>query len=89
MTNYNQVIGPTVFHFFFPLPKWCVKEDFVEKTALLQKTKQYHGFSIHNYLKSIDSPGLKENWEEQLKSMDPNYFLELSYKNYADKKIVG
>jgi hypothetical protein len=80
-------MGPTIFHLIFPLPKWSIQEPFDEKKALFSKTKQYHAFQIHNFLRGINYPGVKENWEEQMRAMDSKNFLELSYKNYGNIKI--
>lgn len=47
-----------------------------------------HPFQIHNYLKDINYPDFEENWNEQVKSMDPDKFIELAEENYKGKIII-
>lgn len=60
----------------------------VENKPLFQKVKQPHPFTVHNYMKAINVPGGKELWDEQVKAMDPDNFIQLSYVNYGDKTIL-
>lgn len=47
-----------------------------------------HLFETHNYLKDIGYPDFEENWNEQLKSMEPDLFMKMAHENYEGKHIV-
>jgi hypothetical protein len=85
--NYFYVIGPTLFHLLFPLPKFLNKHPIPENSPLFAKVKQTHPFCVHNYLKHNNFPGIIEAWEAQLNAMDPNNFMNLAKQNYLDKFI--
>jgi hypothetical protein len=85
--HFLYVIGPTLFHLLFPLPKFLNKYPNPENSLLFAKVKQPHPFNVHNYLKHNNFPGIKEAWESQLNAMDPNNFMNLAKNNYSDKII--
>jgi hypothetical protein len=87
MTTFYYVVGPTLFHLFFPIPK-CNKEIIIENTPLFKRVKNPHTFTVHAHLRGINFPGIKETWDQQVKLMDPRNFIEVSYKNYSDKIII-
>lgn len=79
-------MGPTLFHLFFPITKFS-KYSIPENSPLFKPVKQPTAFNVHRYLNEINYPGIKESLKDQMKSMDPNNFMQLAYKNYSDKII--
>lgn len=88
LANFSYIIGPSIFHFFFPLPKYNQTYDIIENNEVFNKIYPAHPFQLHNYLESIDYPDFQETWEEQVNQMNPEYFLKTSEENYGNAHII-
>jgi hypothetical protein len=86
LIHWRYVIGPTIFHLIFPIPKPKIY-DVVENSPLFKQTKQSHGFDTAKHLRAISFPGIEESLKQQLEAVDPTNFIELSKKYYFDKTI--
>jgi hypothetical protein len=84
LTHFYYLIGPTLLHFFFPLPKFQTL-IINENSPIFRKSYQPSRIGIVKFLVSKD-----KRFEASLtnKENEPGYFLELSHKYYDGKEIV-
>ena len=84
LTHFYYLIGPTLLHFFLPIPKFQTL-IINENSPIFRKSYQPSRIAIVKYLVSKD-----KRFEESLtnKENEPSYFLELSHKYYDGKEIV-
>lgn len=75
-------------HVFFPLPKFNESHDIIENKGCFEKIYPAHPFQIHHFLKNHEFPNFDEQWQIQLNSMEPNYLIENSIKQYNGKIII-
>lgn len=88
LANFYYIVGPSILHFFFPIPKYNESFDILENKQVFKKVNKPHPFQVHNFLKSIEYPDFEETWAEQVKTMEPDNFLELSENSYGNKQII-
>ena len=89
------MIGPTILHVFLPIPRYENNYgifayfiiDIVENSPAFEFIKQPHNFTVHRYLKEIEYPDFERSWQQQVKLMDPEYFVYLSMNNYQNHEI--
>lgn len=84
MAHFYYLIGPTLFHFFLPLPK-CFHFVLNEDCPVFQKSKQPTNLEKVRFLATIN-PSYKNilNSPEN----EPDYFINLSHTHYDGKEIV-
>ncbi len=87
LTNVYHVLGPTIFHGFFPIAAYS-KYSLIENSTIFKTVKQPHPIMLQNHLHKENYPGIKEIWDNQLKNMDPKTYLEISLNNYSHKILV-
>lgn len=84
LSHFYYLIGPSLFHFFFPIPKYGT---FVlaEHTPIFRMSKQPPKLEIVKYLMKIDPKyeNILNNRENE-----PDYFIKLCHKYYDNKEIV-
>ena len=81
------MIGPSILYAFYPIPK-ILKNSLIENSILFSSNKQPHILDTHKHFRNINLPGIKESWDLQVQSMDPNNFVNLSFQNYNNKIII-
>ena len=84
LTNFYYLIGPTISHFFFPLPKFS-KYNFVENCPVLKKIYYADRLDLFKLMVKID-PNKINLFNEPESS--PDTYLENCHKYYDKKKIV-
>ena len=86
LSNFYNVIGPTLFHFILPLPK-PKKQNLDFNTETFKYNSVPHSFDLVRHLKEVDDPTIKESLEQQMKAIDPNAFLQAAYEKYGNSVI--
>ena len=87
IVNFYYLIGPSLFHIFFPIYK-CFNYDIIENYPIMLKNKCFSGIELIRYLYKENKNNGQEIYKQELKNMDPNEYLEQSKEFYKDKIIV-
>lgn len=85
LNNFINVVGPSFLHFFFPFPK-LNQRDITENEMGFARVKFPHSFEVRKTL-NHDNSSLNMSAEE-MQAAEPSNLLELSLRNYGNRKIL-
>ena len=81
--TYYYLIGPTILHYFFPLPKFQ-NLPINECSPIFNKIKYPNKLFFYKEIINIDNKYIYLVISEL---NDPNYFIEICHKNYNEEQI--
>ena len=81
--TYYYLIGPTILHYFFPLPKFQ-NLPINECSPIFNKIKYPNKLFFYKEIINIDN---KYIYLVVSKLNEPDYFIEMCHKNYNEEKI--
>jgi len=98
LNNFYNLIGPSIFHFCFPLYKTSKQGklylniikclDIPENEIVFAKIKNPHAFEVRKFLLKNKNESTQKIQDQEKKDEEPLNFLELSKTKYQNYKII-
>ena len=86
LANISDIIGPTILHWLFPLPK--LTKGIPEQGGSYKKIREVTSLEQKQYLVSINNPNIYRVLEVEQIENKPEMFIQNAFKYYGNKLII-